>query len=57
MARWVSEPRCSSRANGPEDVRIDWHSIDWAECEDQVRRLRRRIFKATQEGDLKKVGP
>nr|WP_303714413.1 reverse transcriptase N-terminal domain-containing protein [Kutzneria buriramensis]WKX14280.1 reverse transcriptase N-terminal domain-containing protein [Kutzneria buriramensis] len=36
-------------------MRIDWHSIDWAACEDHVRRLRRRIFKATQEGDLKKV--
>jgi len=41
--------------NGPEDSVIDWHSIDWARCEDEVRRLRRRIFKASQEGDLKKV--
>ncbi len=55
MARRYGESRRSSRANGPEDVRIDWHSIDWASCEDHVRRLRRRIFKATQEGDLKKV--
>lgn len=55
MARQDSQSRRSSRANGPEDVRIDWHSIDWAECEDHVRRLRRRIFKATQEGALKKV--
>lgn len=42
-------------ANGPEGAFLDWHSIDWAECEENVRRLRRRIFKATQEGDLKKV--
>ncbi|MGR3936458.1 group II intron reverse transcriptase/maturase [Streptomyces sp. BRA346] len=41
--------------NGPEDQSIDWHSIDWASCEDEVRRLRRRIFRASQEGDLKKV--
>lgn len=41
--------------NGPEDAIIDWHSISWAECEENVRRLRQRIFKATQEGDLKKV--
>ncbi len=44
-----------ARANGPEDIILDWNSIDWATCEDDVRRLRRRIFKATQEGDLKKV--
>jgi RNA-directed DNA polymerase len=41
--------------NGPEDRVVDWHSIDWASCEDEVRRLRRRIFRASQEGDLKKV--
>src|SRR5439155_21020263 len=43
-------------ANGPEDgPALDWHSIDWA-CEEQnVRRLRQRIFKASQEGDLAKV--
>jgi len=41
--------------NGPEDGILDWHSIDWAGCEENVRRLRQRIFKATQEGDLKKV--
>ncbi|MGW2564296.1 group II intron reverse transcriptase/maturase [Streptomyces sp. NPDC001514] len=41
--------------NGPEDGTLDWHGIGWAECEDNVRRLRQRIFKATQAGDLKKV--
>lgn len=41
--------------NGPEGVSVEWHSIDWARCEGNVRRLRQRIFKATQEGDLKKV--
>ncbi|QHA09481.1 group II intron reverse transcriptase/maturase [Streptomyces broussonetiae] len=41
--------------NRPEGGGLDWHSIDWAKCEDNVRRLRRRIFKASQEGDLKRV--
>lgn len=37
-----------------DDARY-WHSIDWADTERTVRRLRQRIFTATQEGDLKKV--
>lgn len=42
-------------ANGPEGGKLDWHSIDWAGCEDNVRRLRQRIFKASKDGDLKRV--
>ncbi|MEU8990386.1 reverse transcriptase N-terminal domain-containing protein [Streptomyces sp. NPDC048558] len=42
-------------ANGPEDHAQAWHDIDWAKAEASVRRLRQRIFTATQEGDLKKV--
>jgi RNA-directed DNA polymerase len=34
---------------------LDWHGIDRATCEENVQRLRQRIFKATQDGDLKKV--
>ncbi|MFE4255885.1 reverse transcriptase N-terminal domain-containing protein [Streptomyces sp. NPDC056910] len=45
----------SPAVNGPEDNLLDWHGIDWATCEENVRRLRQRIFKATQDGDLKKV--
>ena len=41
--------------NGPEDAALDWEAIDWRSHEDRVRRLRQRIFKATQDGDLKKV--
>jgi RNA-directed DNA polymerase len=41
--------------NGPEDDRLDWDAIDWRSCEDNVRRLRQRIFKAAREGDLAKV--
>jgi RNA-directed DNA polymerase len=40
--------------NGPEDV-PDWDAIDWWVHEDNVRRLRRRIFKATRERDWAKV--
>ncbi|MGW0738249.1 group II intron reverse transcriptase/maturase [Streptomyces sp. NPDC002851] len=45
----------AAAANGPEDALLGWHGIDWAKCEENVRRLRQRIFKATQEGDLKRV--
>ena len=41
--------------NGPEDGVLDWDAIDWDTHEDNVRRLRQRIFKATREGDLKRV--
>jgi RNA-directed DNA polymerase len=42
-------------ANGPEGDAIDWLAIDWRQVEDDVRRLRQRIFTATQAGDLSKV--
>jgi RNA-directed DNA polymerase len=42
-------------ANGPEDEITDWPSIDWRRVEDDVRRLRQRIFTASQAGDLAKV--
>ncbi|MEO3793055.1 group II intron reverse transcriptase/maturase [Nonomuraea sp. B10E15] len=41
--------------NGPEGELLDWPSIDWRKAEEQVRRLRQRIFTATQAGDLKRV--
>ena len=40
--------------NGPEDI-VDWDAVDWRLVEDDVRRLRQRIFTATQAGDWKKV--
>jgi len=40
--------------NGPEDP-ADWDAIDWRDQEARVRRLRQRIFKATQAGDLKQA--
>src|SRR5215831_9377775 len=42
-------------ANGPEDELPGWPSIDWREAEEDVRRLRRRIFAASQAADLKRV--
>ena len=41
--------------NGPEDADLDWASIDWRQAEDEVRRLRQRVFAASQAGDLAKV--
>jgi RNA-directed DNA polymerase len=41
--------------NGPEDETTDWSSISWRRVEDDVRRLRQRIFTASQAGDLAKV--
>jgi len=40
--------------NGPQDDNPDWDTIWWRPVEDDVRRLRRRIFKAPQDGDLKR---
>lgn len=66
----ASEPRGkldAETANGPEGLPIpeqgrpdldessEWGRIDWSEQEKQVRRLRQRIFKAVQEGDLAKA--
>ncbi|MCQ9164241.1 hypothetical protein [Arthrobacter sp. STN4] len=36
-----------ARVNGPQDDDFDWDSISWATIEDDVRRLRQRIFKAS----------
>src|SRR6478736_3328424 len=41
--------------NGPTDVAFDWDAIDWRCHEDNVRRLRQRIFKAAQDGNLTTV--
>jgi RNA-directed DNA polymerase len=63
----LSEPKgmldamvCSAEAgaavvNGPEGDLLDWDQIRWDRVEEDVRRLRQRIFKAMRKGDLKKV--
>jgi hypothetical protein len=33
--------------NGPEGDVVDWDAVDWRAVEDDVRRLRQRIFTAT----------
>jgi RNA-directed DNA polymerase len=40
--------------SGPEDV-SEWDAIDWRSCEQNVARLRRRIFTASREGDWPQV--
>ncbi|MBV8869018.1 MAG: reverse transcriptase N-terminal domain-containing protein [Acetobacteraceae bacterium] len=42
-------------ANGPEDDPYGWDAVDWQAAEENVRRLRQRIFTASQAGDLKRV--
>ena len=41
-------------ANGTEK-QTEWNAIDWRKANRTVRNLRHRIFRVTQEGNLKKV--
>jgi RNA-directed DNA polymerase len=41
--------------NGPQDELFDWDAVDWRAHEQNIRRLRQRIFTASQVGDLKRV--
>ena len=41
--------------NGPKDDLPGWDAVDWRRAEQDVRRLRQRIFAASKAGDLKKV--
>ena len=38
----------NAAVNGPEDKTLDWDAIDWRACEENVRRLRQRIFTASK---------
>jgi RNA-directed DNA polymerase len=38
--------------NRPEGGVLDWRLVDWRQAEDDVRRLRQRIFAASRAGDL-----
>ncbi len=56
----VAEVTAAAReANGPEDqprpAAVQWDKIDWRAQEEQVRRLRQRIFTASQEQDWPRV--
>src|SRR5437899_12848103 len=44
----------TSLANGTEK-QTNWNAINWRQANRTVRNLRHRIFRATQEGNLKKV--
>jgi RNA-directed DNA polymerase len=41
--------------NGPEDATLDWRQVDWRAAQESVRRLRQRIFTASQAGNLARV--
>ena len=41
--------------NGPEGDDLDWQRVDWRQVQDDVRRLRHRIFTASQAGDTRRV--
>jgi RNA-directed DNA polymerase len=47
--------KLDASANGPKDDVMNWAEIDWPGVDDDVRRLRQRIFTATRDGDLKRV--
>ena len=48
----AAEAETARHANGPEDAVPGWEAFNWPAHEDNVRRLRQRIFKAVQDGDL-----
>jgi RNA-directed DNA polymerase len=48
-------PAVVGAVNGPEDAPFDWRQVDWRRMEDDVRRLRQRIFTASKAGDLARV--
>ena len=41
--------------NGPEDELLDWHAVGWRAVEEDVRRLRQRIFTGLLEPDARKA--
>ena len=51
--RTVAVPGAAVVVNGPEDDILDWDADRLADRGGDVRRLRQRIFTASQAGDLK----
>lgn len=47
----MNSEHCSNGPKGP----TDWNAIDWRQAHRSVRNLRQRIYRATAEGDLRKV--
>ena len=52
VAPAAAEAETARHANGPEDAVPGWEALNWPAHEENVRRLRQRIFKAVQDGDL-----
>ena len=50
-----TKPIMVGAVNGPGDAPFDWRQMEWRRVEDDVRRLRRRIFTASKAGDLARV--
>jgi RNA-directed DNA polymerase len=48
-------PATAAVVNGPEGGSPGWQAVQWRAAEENVRRLRQRIFTASQAGDLKRV--
>ena len=46
--------REQNSANGTEG-HTDWNAVNWRKVKGRVRNLRKRIYRATQEGDYRKV--
>ena len=44
----------SATVNGPDDG-LEWDALNWRAHEQNVARLRRRIFTASRDGDLARV--
>src|SRR5215218_9257490 len=47
--------RVQSLANGTEGHPTDWNAVNWRKVERNVRNLRQGIFRASKEGDHRKV--
>ena len=47
--------RPAVQVNGPADAGLDWGSMDWPRMQAVVKRLRQRIFTASQKGNWKQV--
>ena len=50
----TSLTQTATPVNGPAQ-HTDWNSVNWRKANTSVRRLRQRIFRASQAGDLWKV--
>lgn len=63
MVTTARADKLDTSVNGPHgddlgwDLRwdLEWDAVPWHSVEEDVRRLRQRIFKASQVGDLKRV--